>query len=193
MLRKKDRVAIDIDCTLTELMDPTIHRMASYFGKPVPKIDQMTDYNLAAAFGITVEESLEFWNSMEELLVKESVLSEDRYESIYRNWVGSNTEVYMVTNRPIKYHKQTKEWLDVHNIRYDGLIMTGGLTKAVALRDKKIELIVDDNPSVFLDIAKYALDTTTVCVDYPYNYNVVTDLRMDLGGNIIHARNRNVE
>lgn len=190
MLGKKNSVAIDIDCTLTELMYPTIHRMAAYFGKPVPKMHQMKDYNLSTAFGISLEESLMFWESNEEFLVKDSVLSEVRYKSIYNNWVGDTTKVYMITNRPIKYHEETKKWLDDHKIKHDGLIMTGGHTKAEALWSKKIELIVDDNPDVFLDIVKYKLDTTTVCVDYPYNQSAPSDLRMDLGGNIRYARDR---
>ena len=100
-------VGIDIDCTLTELFDPTIEKMATFYDKPIPSMDMIRDYNLSTAFNITEEESLAFWRAHEADLVVTSKLSKERHQSIVNNYIEDGSEIYIITNRPRKHLEAT--------------------------------------------------------------------------------------
>lgn len=181
---KYRNIGIDIDCTLTELMEPTIRIMAAYYGKPVPKMEDIQDYNLSTVFGITEEESLEFWKNCERELVEKAVLSINRYISILKNFVSRGSKVYIITNRSVDLYKETYNWLVDNGVHFDELVLTSGQSKVPAIKRLGVDVMIDDNPTVFREVAESGLDTVMVCVDYGYNQDVVCDFRMDLMGEV---------
>lgn len=180
-LGDKDIIGIDIDCVLTELQ-PTMDFMAEFFDKEPPKLDDILDYNLSDTFNISEEESLSFWKNEEHKICKNSVLSDDRYQSILNNFTDENSAIILITSRDKKHTEVTSQWLEDNNISHDMLIMTSGECKKPIIETLNIKYMIDDKPDLF-----YAMEnseTTMVCVDYEYNKDVPTDLRMTRNGKV---------
>lgn len=174
------RIGIDVDCVLTELK-PTMEFMAEYFNKPVARFDQIKDYNLSSAYGITEEESLIFWKEEEHKICKYSVPSTERIQSIFDNFVEDTSEIYVITSRNESLREVTENWLLDNNINYDVLIMTSGVCKKETIEELGLDIMIDDKPDLFWAMEDN-LDTTMVCVDYEYNATVPSELRMSREG-----------
>lgn len=181
-LENIDVVGIDIDCVLTEL-EPTMMYMGKYFDKPVAGFDEITDYNLSDAYGITEEESLKFWKDEEYFLCRDSIPSEQRIKSIYENFVGDETAIVVITSRDEKYSEVTASWLEDNDIKYDLLVMTSGASKKPFIEHFKMDYMIDDKPDLFYEMQDS--DTKMVCVDYEYNKYVPSQLRMNREGDIV--------
>lgn len=177
------RIGIDIDNTITKL-EPTLWELARYYEKLVPTVDTITDYNLSSVFGISESDSKSFWSDREFALCAEAEINEDMVDNIFRNFTDNNTEIYIITNRDIKFYDVTKKWLKRHSIPHKKLIMTSGVSKKQVLKDYGIELMIDDKPLLFEEMNedKESTDTVMVCVDYPYNKNSPCDIRVDREG-----------
>lgn len=184
---KNDIVGVDIDCVLTEL-GPTMKFMADYFDKPVASIESVDDYNLSNAYGVTDEESLKFWKEEEYKICKESVPSYERIQSIYDNFIGSETKVIIITSRDSKYRDVTEKWLKVNGIPYDSLIMTSGISKKDYIESCEFDYMIDDKDALFNEMKDSK--TKMVCVDYEYNKDVSSELRMTRRGDIYYGSNR---
>ena len=181
-------VGIDIDCTLTELFDPTIEKMAAFYDKPIPSMDMVRDYNLSTAFNITEEESLAFWGAHEADLVVTSKLSKERHQSIVNNYIEAGSEIYIITNRPRKHLKATYQWLVENDVSFDHLIHTDGKSKIPHIKRLGIEVMIDDNPTVFREAFEQGITTKMVCVDYPYNIDAPCHARMTLEGEVYDVK-----
>lgn len=184
------RVGIDIDNTITHLMSPTIEIMANYYEKPLPEFEQISDYNLSSVFGVTEEESFDFWNEKEHEIVKKSILNESTLKLIFDTYVSKDTEVYFITNRDHdRYYKDTFRWLVDNKVPFTKLIHTSGKSKVDLLKNLNIEVMVDDKPELFEEVALRKqlgkLKTRMVCVDYPFNQHSVCDDRISVSGEFI--------
>lgn len=172
------RIGIDLDNTITNLQ-PTLWEMAKFYRKPVPCVDMITDYNLSSVYGITEEQSRDFWLAKEYDLCAEAELNGLMLDNIFRLFTDHNTEIFVITNRDIKYFDVTKEWLQRHGIPHKELIMTSGISKVDVLHAYEIELMIDDKPLLFKEVAEAGLKTKMACVDYPYNKAVECDIRLN--------------
>lgn len=181
MILLYERVGFDIDNCITNL-DLTLEIMADYYNQPTPKIDDITDYNLSSVFGITAEESRVFWEEMEYELCAGAEMNQERLDRLFRLFTHGDTEVYIITNRDIKYYDITKKWLQDNLIPFDKLIMTSGVSKVDVLKRFDIELMVDDKPDLFEEAKAAGLKTKMVCIDYPYNRHVDCDMRLSREG-----------
>lgn len=174
-------IGLDIDGTISDLL-PTLWAMAKYYRKPIPKIEAVTDYNLSSVYDISPEQSMGFWKEMEYSLCKNSEANHERLTNIFKQFVFFDTEIYIITSRDERFREVTEKWLRDNIIPYKELIMTSGKSKVDVLRDKQIDLMVDDKPSLFHEVKEAGLDTKMVCVDYPYNKGIPCDLRLNREG-----------
>lgn len=181
---KKNIVGIDIDCVLTELR-PTMEHMAEYFDMPVAGFDKITDYNLSDVYDVPKEETLMFWKKEERYLCETAIPSENRIKSIYDTFVDEETTVIVITSRSSKYTEVTAQWLEDNNIEHDMLILTSGSCKKPIIEHFKLDYMIDDKPDLFH--AMKDSNTTMVCVDYEYNKDVPTTLRMDRDGAVYYG------
>lgn len=175
------RIAIDIDNTLTEL-DYVLEVMADYYGKEVPTVEMIKDYNLSSVYGISPDEAYSFWIDKELEICEKSVLAEDRVENMLRQFVEFDTEVYIITNRHPRYFNATQKWLIENYIPHKRLIMTGGGSKIDVLNQYDIELLIDDKPSIFYEAVEKGYRGLMICIDYEYNKEVPCDIRLDREG-----------
>lgn len=183
-MRKKNVVGIDIDCVLTEL-GPTMEHMAKYFNKPVVGFDKVTDYNLSEAYEVSDEETMQFWEKEEDYLCRTAKPSYRRIDKIYNTFVDEDTSVIIITSRDKEHTEVTAKWLEENNIKHDMLILTSGNCKKPIIDHFELDYMIDDKPDLF-----YAMEgskTTMVCVDYEYNRDVPTTLRMNRNGEIYYG------
>lgn len=185
MIKNNSVVGIDIDCVLTKL-EPTIEHMAEYFNKPVAKLKDVTDYNLSEAYGVSDEETLEFWKEEERYLCETAVLAKGRVETIYDLIVDKDTSVVIVTSRSKEYVEETSKWLEDNEIKHDMLVMTSGECKKPIIDYFGFDYMVDDKPELFH--AMEGSDTTMICVDYEYNKSAPAVIRLDQDNNIYYGK-----
>lgn len=181
------RVAFDIDGTITSLF-PTLWNMAKYFGKPMPELELVTDYNLSSVYGITEKDSMGFWKEMEYSICKNSQADHERLTHMFKQFLDIDSEIYIITSRSEQFREVTEEWLSRNVIPYKELIMTSGKSKVDVLRENEIDLMVDDKPSLFYEAKEAGLKTRMVCVDYPYNQSAPCDLRLSRDGMVMSHR-----
>lgn len=180
-MNKNNVVGVDIDCVLTELQ-PTMDFMADFFGKESPSLEDVLDYNLSDTFGIEEEECLSFWENEEHEICKNSVLSEDRYQSILKNFTDEDSAIVLVTSRDKKHTEVTSQWLEDNGISYDMLIMTSGECKKPIIETLDMKYMIDDKPDLFHTMN--GSKTKMICVDYEYNKDVPSDFRMTKCGRV---------
>src|SRR5690606_27792383 len=92
VMQKVNKLGIDLDNTLTEL-NPTLKMLSDYYNKPIMTIEDVKDYNLSSIYGISHQDSREFWMNVEHEVCEKSELSTLRFDSIYRNFVDNDTEI----------------------------------------------------------------------------------------------------
>lgn len=178
-------IGLDIDNTLTHI-DVALEKIADEFNLETISVEDVYDYDLCVCFGISGEHTQRFWNEREFEIITESKLAEERYKQILHKFGTRLSKYHIITSRHEKYRKLTEDWLKKNNIEYDKLIMTGGESKIPYLKDLKIELMVDDLPSLFHDVYNNDdVKTHMACVRYPYNLEAPRKYLMDLQGNLL--------
>lgn len=184
MLLKRSirKIGIDIDNTLTSL-DIVLEAMAEHYKKPVPSVDDVTDYNISSVYGISEEEAFDFWEKNERWICTESNKCPILSKTIRDNFLHDNSEVYIITARNGKYQEETARWLEENNIKYNMLIMTDGGSKKPIIEHFNLDMMIDDKPDLFYEMKDS--DTKMVCVDYGYNKGVPCDIRITREGKII--------
>lgn len=183
-MQKVNKLGIDLDNTITEL-NPTLKMLSDYYNKPIMTIEDVKDYNLASIYGINHQDSREFWMNVEHEVCEKSELSTLRFDSIYRNFVDSDTEIYIITNRHEKFREITENWLKINAIPYHKLIMTSGHSKVNVLNEYEIDIMIDDKPHLFHEVHESDCKTEMVLVQYEYNKDVPCHYIMNLEGELI--------
>lgn len=178
------RIGLDLDNCLTRLK-PTIQMMAEYYNKPMPELEDIKTYNLSDVFNVTPELDGNFWEEMELEAIVNSEFNEAVYNSVFDNLVERDVEVYIITNRHEKYREATEKWLVQNCVPYMQLVMTSGASKVEVLKELEIDVMLDDKPDLFHEVAEANIDTKMICVDYPYNQNVECFLRLDREGEML--------
>lgn len=163
------RIGIDIDNCLTKI-DYVLEVMADYYGKPVPQLEDITDYNLSSVFGVSEADSREFWENTEAELIKNAVPQRGVLDHILATHTDDETEIYIITNRDYKYYDITHKWLRDNGIPFLLLIHTSGESKRDIINKLRLDIMVDDKPSLFEEMRLG--NTRMVCVDYAYNRHV---------------------
>ncbi len=173
-------IGIDIDGVLTNIAEFAKEKGLEFCketGKG--KLVKDTAYDTKEAFGWDQKTDDEFWSKYIFLYASENPAIEGASKNIKKLKKDGNN-LYIITARwPAgpditnielrdKMRNTVKEWLSKNEIIYDELIFTTE-DKSQAIKDKKIDLMIDDSPYNLRDLSKI---TRMICYDWPYNRDV---------------------
>lgn len=182
MKKNIKRIGLDLDNTLTKL-DIVLEAMAKHYHKPLASVDDVNDYNISSVYGVSKEESLDFWNKYEKWICNKSNKCPILTKTIKDNFLHDESEIYIITARNSKYQEETAQWLEENGIKYHMLIMTNGKSKKPFIEHFKLDMMIDDKPDLFYEMKDS--DTRMVCVDYLYNKDVPCDIRITREGKLL--------
>jgi len=155
--------------------------MEKVFALSPISIENVKSFRLSEAYGLTREQELHFWNNSEYQLCRESELAEERISTILDAYTDENTEIFVITSRDEKYFKDTKEWLNRTNFKYDKLFCIGKNSKIKLIQELEADAVFEDNPIFFEEVLndKIYEKVDIFCIDYPYNQNSYCKVRLD--------------
>jgi len=178
----KTRIGSDVDEVLADFIEPLLNYSNPRFGTHL-KRDDLKDYSLSKAFGISIEEEL----NVLEWFHKDGFLSvigtvEGSVEGT-RHLNAKNYELYAVTARPSKLSLDTIRWLDnnffttsYHGIftaacfanGYEGYAGNGTLlTKASICKMLNIGVLIEDRVDYATECADAGIEV--LLLDCPWN------------------------
>lgn len=173
-------IGIDIDGVLTNIAEFALEKGLEFCketGKG--KLIKMSSYDTKEAFGWDQETDDAFWKKYLFLYAEENPVIDKAPENI-KKLKEDGHKLYIITARGLagpdvknieirdKMRNTVKNWLDKNDIVYDDLIFTTE-DKSQAIRDKKIDIMIDDSPYNLKDLSKI---TKMICYDWPYNRDV---------------------
>ena len=173
-------IGIDIDGVLTNIAEFALEKGLEFCketGKG--KLIKMSSYDTKEAFGWDQETDDAFWKKYLFLYAEENPVIDKAPENI-KKLKEDGHKLYIITARGLagpdvknieirdKMRNTVKNWLDKNDIVYDDLISTTE-DKSQAIRDKKIDIMIDDSPYNLRDLSKI---TKMICYDWPYNRDV---------------------
>ena len=176
-------IGIDIDGVLTNIAEFALEKGLEFCketGKG--KLMKMSSYDTKEAFGWDKETDDAFWEKYLFLYAEENPVIDKASENI-KKLKEDGHKLYIITARGLagpdvknieirdKMRNTVKNWLDKNDIVYDDLIFTTE-DKSQAIRDKKIDIMIDDSPYNLRDLSKI---TKMICYDWPYNRDVNND------------------
>lgn len=199
-----NRILLDIDNTMTT-SQVIINRMADMFGKEYITNDDLHSYTLGDAFGLTPEENQAFWDLLGYEVLESSLPNISLIKNVYKNIIGTDDEIYIMTARPHEYRFITEKWLATYGIPLTELILVGDNSKVGLIERYDINIVIDDNPILFeeLEVVKELFPNSNIArhmkngtmkryvVDYPYNRDVVAEFRLNEKGEVISDGNEN--
>ena len=168
------RLGVDIDGVLTDIEQLELDYGSRYYLTSTNRHLKKPDgYGSDEIFDASNEEDCDFWGMAIYDYVNEPPR---RFASEVLNKLKTEgVEIFIITNRvsDLSYCDITIEemkriivkWLKKHKIPYDQLIFTEG-TKLTALRENKIDVMVEDSPKMISEIAK---EFKVFCFDERYN------------------------
>ena len=173
-------IGIDIDGVLTNIAEFALEKGLEFCketGKG--KLIKMSSYDTKEAFGWDQETDDAFWKKYLFLYAEENPVIDKAPENI-KKLKEDGHKLYIITARGLagpdvknieirdKMRNTVKNWLDKNDIVYDDLIFTTE-DKSQAIRDKKIDIMIDDSPYNLRDLSKI---TKMICYDWTYNRDV---------------------
>ena len=173
-------IGIDIDGVLTNIAEFALEKGLEFCketGKG--KLIKMSSYDTKEAFGWDQETDDAFWKKYLFLYAEENPVIDKASENI-KKLKEDGHKLYIITARGLagpdvknieirdKMRNTVKNWLDKNDIVYDDLIFTTE-DKSQAIRDKKIDIMIDDSPYNLRDLSKI---TKMICYDWQYNRDV---------------------
>lgn len=199
-----NRILLDIDNTMTT-SQVIINRMADMFGKEYITNDDLHSYTLGDAFGLTPEENQAFWDLLGYAVLESSLPNISLIQNVYKNIIGTDDEIYIMTARPHEYRFITEKWLSTYGIPLTELILVGDNSKVGLIERYDINIVIDDNPILFeeLEVVKELFPNSNIArhmkngtmkryvVDYPYNRDVVAEFRLNGKGEVLSDGNEN--
>ncbi len=163
--------AIDIDDVIADLSE-VLHPCLSKRYSNITPVDQWSDFNLAKMFGFNYRSFLEHIIEDNLLLTANPIAGSVQALKMIKD---SGAQIVLITSRG--YHPNamevTKQWLDMHDIPYDDLIIVQeGETKAQASVNKYpngFQYMIDDNVFNLKHMKDANLTRKTVLIDRPWN------------------------
>ncbi|MDR6225208.1 5' nucleotidase, NT5C type [Desmospora profundinema] len=176
---KKDGVrliiGVDIDGTIKNTQEAAVRVFNEELGRSIKKED-VTDFYLDKAYGLTKREGTRLWRKLEARIYSLGVPLPNA-ASILNQLSQQGHRIYFITARPgmRKVTQVTKEWLQEHGFPFDGdNLKMGCHDKAAVARDLGVELFFEDAPQHLDKLVKAGVPT--VIVDAVYNRNYPHDL-----------------
>lgn len=173
-------IGIDIDGVLTNIAEFALEKGLEFCketGKG--KLIKISSYDTKEAFGWDEETDNAFWKKYLFLYATENPVIGGASENIKKLKKDGNN-LYIITARGLagpdvtnieirdKMRNIVKDWLSKNDIVYDEIIFTTE-DKSQAIKDKKIDVMIDDSPYNLKSLSKI---TKMICYDWPYNRDV---------------------
>lgn len=173
-------IGIDIDGVLTNIAEFALEKGLEFCketGKG--KLIKISSYDTKEAFGWDEETDNAFWKKYLFLYATENPVIDGASENIKKLKKDGNN-LYIITARGLagpdvtnieirdKMRNIVKDWLSKNDIVYDEIIFTTE-DKSQAIKDKKIDVMIDDSPYNLKSLSKI---TKMICYDWPYNRDV---------------------
>lgn len=196
-------VLLDMDNTLTRV-DVILDKMSNVFKKDIISADKLESFQLAKAFGVTEEQEKFFWENYGYEVIEKSEPNTQVIESLFKNIIKSDDEVYIITARPESQRIITEDWINRFQIPHSDLILTGNHSKIQHIENLMLDTIIDDNPTLFEEIesvpkvfpnsfvSQIVQDKTIkrYAVDFNYNKNSLVEYRINRDtGEIVNGIN----
>ena len=174
------RIGIDIDGVLTDVEQFEIDYASEFYINNTNRhLDNPDGYDSYEIFNGSVDEDNLFWSKAIYDYVKEPPR---RFASVVLNKLKEEGhELYIITNRikDLSYCDISEEtmkkivikWFNKYKLYYDKIIFTEG-SKLKALKENKIDVMVDDKPKNIIELSSVC---KVFCYDARCNRNIVND------------------
>lgn len=168
MSMKINRLGIDIDGTITR-PDSFIPYLNKSFNKNLT-IEDITQYDLLPLLNISTERFWKWMDENEPIIYANSPLV-DQAKEIIHYWQDDFKLLYISARRQ---HLQdiTKDWFIKNNIPYDEINLVGNHNKIEAVKNKKIDLFLEDKHDNACSIAEEC-HIPVILFDTPYNQDPI--------------------
>lgn len=173
---KKMKIGIDIDDTITNIKEELTQALFDYaksLGKNIDNIHEIReDANndgkcYQELFGFSYDELKHFLKNIQENITNNAIPRENAVKIINKLKEEGN-EIIIITARDSEFHddpyKESKEWLDKHNILYDKLIVNARKKDNVC-NEHNIDLFIDDKLNHCLEVSKLGINVIRVSND----------------------------
>lgn len=169
-------IGFDIDGVLNNSRKWEIEAGTKYFARRgIPLIDENA-YHLCNMFGVTSKDEDEFWDKLVFDYAKEVVVRDFASEIVNKLKADGN-KIFIITARYLstlndergeKMRQLVKDWLKTNNIEYDDIVFSGE-SKINNIKNKKIDIMIEDSPRNIKEISKLI---PVICYDNVYNKDV---------------------
>ncbi|PTL40517.1 5' nucleotidase, NT5C type [Alkalicoccus saliphilus] len=179
---KKYRFGIDIDGTVT---DPAtfIPHLNKHFNKNLT-LDDIVEYDLTKALGVTEEEFWQWMQKHEPMLYSSSTIA-DNAKDILHTW-RSQFELFYISARPNHLLDVTEDWFHRQEVPYDHIELLGQHDKIAAVKKHEVDTFFEDKHDNAVNIAE-EFQIPVVLMETPYNQMPVPD-NVYRAKNWLHAR-----
>jgi uncharacterized HAD superfamily protein len=161
-------IGVDIDGTIKNTHEAAVRVFNEELNRRV-KSEEVTDFYLDQAYGLTKREGARLWRKLEARIYSLGVPL-PHASSVLTRLFQQGHRILFITARPgmKKVTHVTKQWLQDHGFPYDGTnLKMGCQDKAVVATDLGVELFFEDAPHHLDKLVKAGVPT--VIVDAVYN------------------------
>jgi len=159
---------VDIDGTIKDTHRAAVEVYNKILNRSV-RVEDVTDFYLDRAFGLTREEGYQMWREWEEQIYSLGVPLEHAPE-VLTDLVSKGHRVTFITARPDlkNIEEVTRRWLKKHGFPYtgDNLVMNAQ-DKAKVAKEMGVDLFFEDAPYHLENLVRNQIPT--VIVDASYN------------------------
>ncbi|WP_096188389.1 hypothetical protein [Evansella halocellulosilytica] len=164
----KKRFGIDIDGTVTA-PSTFIPYLNEHFKKNLT-IDDITEYELSSALGISKEEFDKWMKIHESNIYKRAELAVGVHP-VLSEWKNEH-DLYYISARPSDFHELTRNWFIQYELPYDHIELIGTHDKISAVKKHGVHIFFEDKHDNACSIAE-ACGIPVILMDTPYNQEPV--------------------
>ncbi|MBA4547867.1 HAD hydrolase-like protein [Thermoactinomyces intermedius] len=169
-------IGVDIDNTIKDTHRAAVEIYNRKLNQQV-KVEDVQDFYLDKAYGLTPKEGQKLWRSLEEEIYQLGVPLNHAVE-VLNDLADQGHQIYFITARPDlkNIESVTRKWLKEHGFPYNGknLIMNSQ-DKGKVSKELGVELFFEDAPDHLEKLVKSQVPT--VIVDAVYNRDFPVPLK----------------
>lgn len=171
-------IGLDIDDTLTDyysqgqaLMRDYPDKLGTYdFMKNDGWIIPETENNPENT--LTADDMNNLWKNNSERIFRDAHLNKTWLNLKDKVIKPGYSKVIIITARPAKFEKVTKEWLSKMGIQYDKIVFVSRQSKMPAVKKYNLDMFIADEPSFFKECTEtFGTKITRVLIDKSYNHD----------------------
>ena len=154
------RIGIDVDDTITNSWESLLPHYSRYFNIDESILKKSKPYYMSVKDLITLDEYFEMILPIYDEVIPKVNLKENAKEVINKLYEDGHYIVF-ITARGRGHtnpYKQTKDYLDKHNIKYNKIIVNA-TNKAEVCQEEKIDLFIDDSVRNCKIVSEKGIDT----------------------------------